>query len=276
MKVSLLLSIYNGELFLKEQIESIMNQTYTDWELYVRDDGSNDDSKKIVDEYINQYPKKIHWIKDSQGNLKSASSFMYMLSIIESDYYMFCDQDDVWFPFKIEKTLSRIKEVETVNPNKGVLIFTDLTIVNSDLKIINSSMWSYSNINPENAKDFYKTSCLSSVTGCTIMINNYIKEKALPFPTVARMHDWWITLNASHYGIVDYLNESTIYYRQHNNNVLGADQITQNHYLKRVLSLRNTINENIEVLKMLRALDFKKNYFIVFWTKIKIILIKLL
>jgi glycosyltransferase involved in cell wall biosynthesis len=272
MKISILLSIYNGELFLNEQLDSIINQSFTNWELYVRDDGSKDNSKQIIDNYIIQYPEKIHWINDNEGNLKSASSFMHMLSVIKSEYYMFCDQDDVWLPFKIEKTFSKIRDIEAINPNKGVLIFTDLTIVNSNLEIINPSMWDYSKINPENAKDFYKTTCLSSVTGCTIMFNNYLKDKVLPYPKVARMHDWWITLNALHFGVVDYLEESTIYYRQHGSNVLGADQIGRNHYLKRVLSLRRTVNENIEVFKMLHALNFKKKYFKVLWTKIKIII----
>jgi glycosyltransferase involved in cell wall biosynthesis len=273
MKVAILLSTYNGDLYIIEQIESVLSQTINDWVLYIRDDGSTDNTIQIIKDYVNKYSNKIILIEDNQGNLKSAASFMYMLSIVESDYYMFCDQDDVWLPFKIEKTLSRMREVESENLYKGVLVFTDLTVVNSHLSVLNPSMWNYSSINPKNAKDFYRTTCLSSVTGCTIMFNNCIKEKVLPYPKVARMHDWWITLNAVHYGIVDYLDEATILYRQHNNNVLGADKISRNHYFKRLLSLKKTLLENLEVLKMLQALNFEINYFRVLWTKFKIILI---
>jgi glycosyltransferase involved in cell wall biosynthesis len=269
MKVSILLSVYNGELFLAEQLESIVNQSFTCWKLYIRDDGSVDNSTVIVDQYINLYPEKIQWINDNKGNLKSAASFMQMLSIVESDYYLFCDQDDVWLPFKIEKTIKKMKDVESLNDNKGVLIFTDLYIVDSNLKILNNSMWGFSNINPENAKNFYKTTCSSSVTGCTIMINNELRDRVLPYPNVAKMHDWWISLIASYYGVVEYLQEPTIYYRQHGANVMGADSINKYHYLKRIIFLKNTLASNVEVLKMLYALPFKVNYFRFYETKFK-------
>lgn len=272
MKISILLSAYNGELYLRDQIDSILSQTMDNWVLYIRDDGSTDATNKIIDEYVQNFPNKIKSISDKLGNLRSAASFMQILSVVESDYYMFCDQDDVWLPFKIENTYLKIKELESNNPNKSALVFTDLFVVDSNLKPINSSMWNYSNINPDNAKDLYKTTCLSSVTGCTIMFNNHLKNKVLPYPKSARMHDWWITLNAIHYGVVDYINLPTIKYRQHNNNVLGADQHSKNHYFKKILFLRNVIKENIKVFKMLEALSFKLNYFKVFKTKIKIIL----
>jgi glycosyltransferase involved in cell wall biosynthesis len=274
MKISILLSTYNGELYLKEQIDSIFWQTINDWVLYIRDDGSTDHTVNIINDFIERFPEKIKLINDSLGNLRSASSFMYLLSQIDSDYYMFCDQDDVWLPFKIEKTILKLKYLESMHPNKGVLVFTDLTVVDSNLKRVDHSMWHYSGINPDNAKNFYRTACLSTVTGCTMMFNHFIKEKVLPYPKVARMHDWWISLNAVHCGVVDYVNEPTMLYRQHGLNVLGADKINKNHYLKKVLLLKNTIKDNFEVLKMLRSLNFRKNYIKIYSTKIKIILTK--
>lgn len=272
MKISILLSTYNGALYIEEQIDSILAQTMTSWTLYIRDDGSTDKTVTIINEYCLKFPKKIKYVKDNLGNLRSAGSFMQMLSIIESDYYMFCDQDDVWLSTKIEKSYQKIKELEFNNPEKSALVFTDLFVVDFNLKLIDSSMWNYSKINPDNAKNLYMTTCLSSVTGCTVMINNLLKNQVLPYPKFARMHDWWINLNAVHFGVVDYINEPTIQYRQHNENVLGADQITKNHYLKKILSLKSVINDNIKVFKMLNALHFELNYFKVFYTKIKIIL----
>lgn len=272
MKIAILVSTFNGSLFLQEQLDSVLLQTYTDWVLYIRDDGSTDNTIEIINQYTDKYPLKIKLINDDLGNLRSAESFMYILSIVESDYYMFCDQDDVWLPFKISDTFLKMKELEFVNPSKGVLVFTDLYVVDSDLNLIDPSMWNYSNINPENAKDLYITTCLSSVTGCTVMINNYIKEKVLPYPKVARMHDWWITLNAVHFGVVDYIRTPTIKYRQHGNNVLGTGKIEKYHYIKKICSLKIVIRDNIRVLKMLNALSFDLNYLKVFCTKIKIIL----
>lgn len=275
MNIAILLSTYNGALYLKDQIDSILLQTYTNWCLYIRDDGSKDNSVDIIDFYTRKYPDRIFKIQDDYGNLKSAVSFMKMLEVVDSDYYMFCDQDDIWLPFKIEKSLTRMKDIEIVNPNKSVLVFTDLSVVDSNLGIINSSMWAYSNINPDNAKNLYKTTCLSSVTGCTLMINKLLKQKVLPYPASARMHDWWISLNAVYYGIVDYITEPTIFYRQHDSNVLGADKLEKNHYLRRLIFLKKTISENIEVFKMLSALNFRINYVKVLIAKIKIILINI-
>lgn len=274
MKVSILLSTYNGELYLTEQLESIISQTYSNWFLYIRDDGSSDKTINIINNYIKNYPKQIILINDNLGNLKSASSFMYLLSVVDADYYMFCDQDDVWLPFKIEKTFLKLQEIEKNNSNTGVLIFTDLSVVNSKLETINPSMWNYSKINPENAKDFYKTTCISSVNGCTMMFNNRIKEKVLPYPIVSRMHDWWICLNAIHYGKVDYISDVTMLYRQHEGNVLGVGQITKNHLIKKIFLLNTTVKENFKVLKMFKALNFKISYFEYFFNKIKVIIKK--
>src|ERR1700744_365701 len=102
MSISILLSAYNGERFLKDQIESILAQTNKNWILYIRDDGSKDGTIGIVNFYAERYPHQIIKIEDNAGNLKSAGSFMHMLNNVSSEYYMFCDQDDVWLPFKIE------------------------------------------------------------------------------------------------------------------------------------------------------------------------------
>jgi glycosyltransferase involved in cell wall biosynthesis len=271
MLIAVLLSTYNGETYLKEQLDSIISQTLHDWKLFIRDDGSKDQTIKIINEYITKYKDKIVKINDNLGNLKSASSFMYLLEKVNADYYMFCDQDDIWFKNKIEITLEKIQNLESKNINKPILVFTNLHVVNNELITINESMWEYSNINPENAKDFYKTTCLSSVTGCTIMINKKLKDKVLPYSTNARMHDWWISLNAAYYGKVGYISDPTIFYRQHENNVIGAEKLNSNYYLSKIKSLKKTIKENIEVYKMLKSLNFKVNFIKVILTKIKII-----
>ena len=109
------MSTYNGELFLNKQINSLLNQTHINWTLYVRDDGSTDNTLNILKKYKKTYPFKINIIKDDLGNLTSAFSFMRLLSLVNADYFMFCDQDDVWLPFKIEKTYNKMKEIELTN-----------------------------------------------------------------------------------------------------------------------------------------------------------------
>ena len=106
--IAILLSTYNGSKYLREQLNSIIDQTVKDWILYVRDDGSTDETIDIIKEYVSLYPN-INYIEDIQ-NLGSARSFMKLLSLVEADHYMFCDQDDVWLPTKIEVSLMEMKK----------------------------------------------------------------------------------------------------------------------------------------------------------------------
>jgi rhamnosyltransferase len=271
MKIAILLSTYNGEKFLESQLKSLINQKTNDWHLYIRDDGSFDSTVDIIKSYCTKYPELISFVEDSLGNLRSAASFMALLNIVDADYYMFCDQDDFWLENKIQVSLDKLIEMEFVNTGKPCLVFTDLTLVNDKLELLHRSMWEYSKINPDNAKDFYKTTCISSVTGCTIMMNNRLKQQVLPYPKVALMHDWWVCLNASHYGIVDYISEPTILYRQHGKNVLGAKARGRNHNLKKVLFYKETIKGNVRVLKTLNELNFNVNYLKFFMQKLKVI-----
>lgn len=271
MKIAILLSTYNGEKFIESQLISLINQKNKDWHLYIRDDGSYDGTVEIIKSYSTKYPELISFVRDSLGNLGSAASFMTLLNIVEADYYMFSDQDDFWLDHKIQISLDKLIELEFVNSGKPCLVFTDLTLVNDNLDLLHWSMWKYLKINPDNAKEFYKTVCKSSVSGCTIIMNDLLKNKVLPYPKVALMHDWWVSLIASHYGIVDYISEPTILYRQHANNVLGAEVRGRNHYLKKVLFIKESINGNVRVLKTLSKLNFKVNYFKFFVQKMKVI-----
>jgi glycosyltransferase involved in cell wall biosynthesis len=271
MKIAILLSTFNGEKFLETQIISLINQKNNDWHLYIRDDGSLDKTVEIVKRFCIKHPSLISFIEDSLGNIGSAASFMALLSTVDADYYMFCDQDDFWLENKIQVSLDRLVYMEMVNPGKPCLVFTDLTLVNDKLELLHRSMWEYSKINPENAKDFYKNICRSSVTGCTIMMNNHLKKRVLPYPMVALMHDWWVSLNACHYGKVDYISEPTMLYRQHEKNVLGAEIRERNHYLKKVLFIKETIKGNVRVLKIFKELNFDVNYLMFFIQKVKVI-----
>lgn len=95
---------YNGERFLKEQLDSLFCQSFDDFIIYVHDDGSKDKTLEILNSYINQYPQKIVLMDDPIKHRGAGSSFMWLLENVESQYYMFCDQDDVWLPSKIEHT----------------------------------------------------------------------------------------------------------------------------------------------------------------------------
>ena len=120
-KIAVLLATYNGGKYIWEQLESLFQQSCKQFHLYVRDDGSSDDTMKIVEQFHEMFPDRVTILKDSQKHRGAAKSFMYLLENVDSEYYMFCDQDDIWLPEKIEKTFARMKEIEAESVRKGWL-----------------------------------------------------------------------------------------------------------------------------------------------------------
>jgi len=220
--ISILLATYNGEKYLKEQLDSLFLQTYQEFDILIRDDCSKDSTVEIIKEYEKIYPKRIKLIVDEIGNLGSSKSFMKLLEYSNSDYIMFCDQDDIWLSNKIEISLNRIQELEKENRNQPLLVFSDLKVVNQDLKVLHKSFWEYQKLIPSISKEWKKLLAQNVITGCTMIINKKAKEVCLPFELPMMIHDQWIGVNISKYGKIDYLDEKTILYRQHENNVAGA------------------------------------------------------
>jgi glycosyltransferase involved in cell wall biosynthesis len=220
--IDILLAAYNGEKFLKEQVESVLSQTCKDWQLLIRDDGSTDATVQIIKSYIKKYPDKIRLIEDNLGNLGVGHNFGTILQYSKSEYIMFCDQDDVWLPEKIQLTFNKMKEAQKLYPDTPILVFTDLTIVDEDLGIIAESLWSYHKVDPQKGSLLENIIYCNIITGCTIMINKNTKELMIPFPEYVRLHDWWAALKAAKYGKIFYITDSTILYRQHSANVIGT------------------------------------------------------
>jgi len=140
-EIAILLPTYNSGKYLREQIDSIVAQSFSNWRLWVRDDGSNDSTLSILLDYQRRLGRKIIIIKDNKGNLGACKSFEALLESCPSSYIMFCDHDDVWLPFKIEKTFHKMKEIESQYPQKPLLVFSDLKVVDKDLNLISNSMW---------------------------------------------------------------------------------------------------------------------------------------
>lgn len=223
---AVLMSTYNGERFLREQIDSILAQSDHDWQLFVRDDGSKDGTLALLTEYANAHPKQVTVLADGLRNLGAMKSFEQLLSHApEADYYMFADQDDVWLPEKVAISKAKMQTLESLHGKQTpIVVHTDLRVVDEELREIHPSFWRYSNIRPDilNSDVHYLSIC-NSVTGCAMMFNRAARELCLPFADYAFMHDHWIAtrvMRAS--GIVCPVNEATILYRQHRKNTLGA------------------------------------------------------
>lgn len=221
--IDILMSTYNGEKYLEEQINSLLAQSYTNWHLIIRDDYSSDNTSQIIEKYQKLYPKKIFVIKDDLKNLGINQSFFVLMENSKADYLMFCDQDDFWLTDKIKLSLEKLLEIEKNNQsdNQPALVFSDLKVVDENLRSIADSFWQIMSINPDNAKQINKLIARNSVTGCTMMINKPLKNLIEKIPQTALIHDWWITLVACLFAKIAYISEPTILYRQHNNNVMG-------------------------------------------------------
>lgn len=206
--------------FLSNQIESIRGQTYTKWNLYIRDDGSSDQTIDLINSFVCE-DERIHFINaDEQINCGVKSSFLKLLSVVKADYYMFCDQDDFWLPNKVKITLdAMISEYK----NKPRLVFTNMNLVDSNLNVLEEASLSNVNVLYWTTKNHLIFDNI--VTGCTVMINEKLKESVFPISaTNIVMHDWYFAQLASQLGDVRYVNEPTILYRQHENNQVGVNK----------------------------------------------------
>lgn len=237
--VAILLATYNGETYLNDQLASIMMQSYTDILLYIRDDGSTDQSMKILLEWRRRFPQHIMLIENADQRLGVIQNFHRLMQIAlengKESYFMLADQDDVWFADKVELTLQKMKETECeVGENTPVLIHTNLSVTDADLRVLDSSFWHYQHLNP--ALDDVRQICMQNmVTGCTVMINRSLLCKALPIPEAALMHDWWLALVAAQFGVIRFIPRATIFYRQHGKNDTGAKKYGFSHVARQGL-----------------------------------------
>lgn len=219
--VDIVLATYNGENYLLEQIESLIAQTYKNWNLLVSDDGSDDRTVEILKLYANA-DSRIHIVNtERQGGV--VNNFAKGLSFCSSPYIMFCDQDDIWHPDKVAHMLGEIKKVEVVFSKKTpILGFSDLSLVNEIGAISHESFYQYNKLCPENNLDYRYLAWRSTVYGCTCIFNVALLQLAMPLPINIPMHDQWFALNAAKFGYIFYSPISKIYYRQHSNNVVGG------------------------------------------------------
>lgn len=219
--IAILLSTYNGEKYLRQQLDSLFCQTFSDFVLYVRDDGSSDTTIDILFEYERKFTNIVVF-KDTEKRKGACMSFMWLLEKVEAEYYMFCDQDDVWFPSKIQLTLDVVKSEECRSQNLPILVHTDLVVTNSTLNIISKSLWENDNTNPLKITRKYLR-LVNYITGCTMLFNRKARDLAIMDTKHILMHDYWIGICVdSSKGIIISLPIPSIYYRQHDHNTIGA------------------------------------------------------
>lgn len=273
-KVQILLSSYNGEKFIEEQIDSILNQKDVDIRILIRDDGSKDESLNKIDSYKKRYGDKVDYLIGE--NVGPTRSFLKLLFLAgDADYYAFSDQDDVWEANKIITAVTKLEKYENV----PAIYSSNTNLVNQNLELIKKE-----NKNP-------KTTLESAIiknyaTGCTVVFNKELikKIKEIDYKIDIPFHDWWLNiLTLAIGGVSIFDTDAFINYRQHNNNVVGGSEKFVYKWKNRFkrfkkpyfrdnmanLLLANYDDEisqkNKEVLNMIS--DYKKNKFKIIFNK---------
>lgn len=229
--VIILLACYNGSKFVRQQLESIISQTYINWVLNIRDDGSTDDTLDIIFEYSLKEPR-IQILKDDLGNLRSSLNFNALMRSCQDqgEYFMFCDQDDIWHANKVEETLKRMQEIENKKPS---LVFGTQSLIDENGEKIPLEPRNYNF--PIQLETLLAT---NFVYGCTMMINKELLKRSISIPASAENHDYWIALIAAiSQANTSYISTPLMSYRQHSNNVSGS--FKDSSFINRLNRLKN-------------------------------------
>ena len=253
-KIDILLATYNGSKYLSEQIDSLINQTYKNINIIVRDDGSTDNTVEIIKEYEKK-DGRVKLLNDNLGNLGFVRNFEEFMKNSTSEYLMFSDQDDIWYNDKVEISYVRMKEVEYIyGKSCPILVHTNSKIMNYETRTKSLFISDYAK-NSSFENSFFNF----FVQGSTMLINASLKREALPFSKEVYLHDRYLHLIAEFIGIRSYVDAPTMDYRQHSNNEIGSrvnviDKIKNKRYFnlkdrELLIFLDNTYSTNLDEIK---------------------------
>lgn len=218
--IVVLLATYNGKNYLRQQLDSLLNQTFDNFRIVVHDDGSTDGTIDILNEYRNNNPEKIELLYGQPcGSAKA--NFLWMLKKEDADVYFFCDQDDVWHETKIEKSLKALGDL-----SEPACVFSDMWVVDENLNEISDSFIRYIGREPGNTA-YTQILIDNPAAGCTMCFNRALRDltvELLPKLDLENipMHDALVLALASITGEVKAIDEPLVYYRQTGNNIMGA------------------------------------------------------
>jgi len=256
--IDILLATYNSEKYLQEQLDSIIGQDCDDWKLIIRDGGSSDNTQKIINEYCLSYPQKIKSII-SQKRSTAIENFSALLEASDASYIMFSDHDDVWMKIKCRKTFEKMTESEErFGSNTPLLVFTDKQVVDCNLKHLSNSCFNYQKLNPLRTR-LNNLLTQNIPTANTMLFNRALADVVKDIHPKAIMHDHWVSLVAAAFGEIIYLNEATLLYRQHGENVFGANAYGWSYFYQKYKSGLSNVRKHF-YLSAEQAKAFQQQY----------------
>lgn len=228
--VDILMATYNGEAFVEEQVQSIIGQSFTDWRLLIHDDGSTDNTVNILRRLM-QEDDRIQLLEDGICHFGVARNFIHLVNSSSAQYCMFCDQDDIWLPNKIEEMLGEIKRYSQDIPQ---VVYSNAYLWTSQKGIISDkNTLTY----PTTLRQtlFLNT----GIQGAAAIFNRKMCDRIGEELCFYAMHDHVLLLAGICFGEVHYLHKSLMYYRQHENNLTGNAPGSKRKKLKLMWQNRN-------------------------------------
>lgn len=222
--VFIVLATHDGAEFLEEQVDSILAQDFTAFRVLVTDDHSGDECPGLLARFARR-DSRIQVLQrppDLPRGATASYGFLLRSALSQGAQYVFCaDQDDVWSPLKLGHMLPVLRQAETVNAQPA-LVHHDLEVVDRDLAPVARSFWSLMGLSPGDESRPQRLLSRNEVTGCALACNRALLEQALPIPSAAIMHDWWLALCAGFLGCLQPIDQRLVRYRQHGANAIGA------------------------------------------------------
>ena len=247
--ITIIMAVYNGQEYIREQLESLKDQTYTEWRLVIRDDRSSDKTAEIVKKFSDEVEQEVIFKVNEKPSGSAKNNFALLINDAkESDYVMFCDQEDIWKKDKIEITFNKMKQAEErYGRDFPLLVHGDVEVIDENGNINADSMFEMSHINADSKLP--QILIQNHVTGCTMMCNKKLIAGISEYASSEYiiMHDYLAALYASVFGKIEVIKKPLLSYRQHSGNSVGAKNNNNPVYLlKRLANGRKSYKEAME------------------------------
>lgn len=226
-KVQILLATYNGSEFIGEQLASLVEQTFTDFELLVSDDGSSDDTLQIVHSFSDRLPIRVLGKPATVVPAGVKNNFQFLIHSSSASLLAFCDQDDIW---DREKLARQVAFSEQPTNSSGLLFYCDARIVNASGRVTARSFFEDARKDP-NRNRLNQILVENVVSGNMSLARGDFARAAMPIANESPGHDWWLAAIAANSEGLRYLPEQLLSYRQHSHNAIGAPGLSIRHIL---------------------------------------------